>query len=332
MKIQEKTAILNYNNSIFGTIEPAMNAISLHANDLILFAHVVDAGSFTRASERTGLPKSTLSRRLSDLENEFGERLIQRSTRRLVLTDFGETMLEYARRLVDDTEAATALALHRQVAPQGTLRVSLLPEFRQLSIVQVVTEYSRRYPSVRLELDLSSRRVDIVAERYDVAVRAATQLPDDSSLVARHMVTLHNGLYASPTYLERYGTPTEPAQLIDHVGLVLVMGSGEKQVWNLSKGSERWEGLPMHTLSANSLGLQQALAAQDLGIVGLSERYAAPLVEKGVIQRILPEWCLPASNVWCVTPGRRLLPQRTLAFIEVFKEVLAANPYDVYVD
>src|SRR5690606_255989 len=120
-----------------------MSAISLHANDLILFAHVVDAGSFTRAAERTGLPKSTLSRRLSELENAFGERLIQRSTRRLVLTDFGETMLEYARRLVDDTEAATALALHRQVAPQGTLRVSLLPEFRQLSIVDVRSEERR---------------------------------------------------------------------------------------------------------------------------------------------------------------------------------------------
>jgi len=309
-----------------------MAAISLHANDLILFAHVVDAGSFTRASELTGLPKSTLSRRLSDLENAFGERLMQRSTRRLVLTDFGETMLEYARRLVDDTEAATALALHRQVAPQGVLRVSLLPEFRQLSIVSVVTEYSRRYPNVRLELDLSARRVDLIAERYDVAVRAADQLPDDSTLVARQMTTLHNGLYASPTYLKLRGTPQQPADLLDHVGLVLVTGGGEQQVWRLSNGTERWEGLPLHTLSANSLGLQQALAAQDIGIVGLSERYAASLVKQGVLQRILPSWSLPPSIVWCVTPGRRLLPQRTLAFIEVFKEILAENPTDASVD
>lgn len=309
-----------------------MAAISLHANDLILFAHVVDAGSFTRASELTGLPKSTLSRRLSDLENAFGERLMQRSTRRLVLTDFGETMLEYARRLVDDTEAATALALHRQVAPQGVLRVSLLPEFRQLSIVSVVTEYSRRYPNVRLELDLSARRVDLIAERYDVAVRAADQLPDDSSLVARRMTTLHNGLYASPTYLKLRGTPQQPADLLGHVGLVLVTGGGEQQVWRLSNGTERWEGLPLHTLSANSLGLQQALAAQDIGIVGLSERYAASLVRQGVLQRILPSWSLPPSIVWCVTPGRRLLPQRTLAFIEVFKETLADNPTDASVD
>ncbi|MFA7680449.1 MAG: LysR family transcriptional regulator, partial [Pigmentiphaga sp.] len=91
--------------------------MNLHANDLILFAHIVDAGSFTKAAEQTGLPKSTLSRRLTDLENEFGERLMQRSTRRLVLTDFGERILEHARRLQEETEAATALVLHRQVTP-----------------------------------------------------------------------------------------------------------------------------------------------------------------------------------------------------------------------
>src|SRR5690606_24362689 len=137
---------------------------------------------FTRASELTGLPKSTLSRRLSDLEDELGERLMQRSTRRLVLTDFGETILEHARRLIDETEAAAALAQHRQVTPHGTLRVSLPPEFRELAIVDVVMEFSRLYPNVRVELDLSARRVDIVTERFDVAVRAATQLPDDSAL------------------------------------------------------------------------------------------------------------------------------------------------------
>ncbi|NYT23907.1 LysR family transcriptional regulator [Alcaligenaceae bacterium] len=300
-----------------------MSAISLYANDLILFAHVVDAGSFTRASELTGLPKSTLSRRLSDLENEFGERLMQRSTRRLVLTDFGERMLEHARRLVDETDAATALAQHCQVTPQGTLRISLPPEFHELSLVRILTEFSTRYPDVRLELDLSARRVDLIAERFDIALRAATQLPDDSSLVARRITTLHNGLYASPGYLKRHGVPREPVDLPGHVGLVLVTSGGEQQLWRLSHGGEHWEGLPTHTLSANSMGLQQALAAQGLGIVGLSGRFAKALVEQGAIERILPEWSLPPTIVWCVTPGRRLLPQRTIAFVELLKTVLA---------
>lgn len=302
-----------------------MSAISLYANDLILFAHVVDAGSFTRAAELTGLPKSTLSRRISDLENALGERLMQRSTRRLALTEFGQSMLEYARRLVDDTEAAKALALHRQVKPQGTLRVSLPPEFNELSLVQVITRFSRQYPDVRLELDLSPRRVDLIAERFDLAVRVATHLPDDSSLVARHIITLGNGLYASPGYLKQRGNPAGPADLLNHVGLVLVTSGGEPQVWRLSSGSARWEGVPLHSLDANSVGLQQALAAQGLGIVGLSESFAQPLVDQGVLLRVLPEWALPATIVWCVTPGRRLLPQRTTAFIDTLKTVLAGG-------
>lgn len=309
-----------------------MTAINLYANDLILFAHVIDAGSFTRASELTGLPKSTLSRRLSDLENELGERLMQRSTRKLVLTDFGESILEHARRLVDETEAATALALHRQIAPHGTLRVSLPPEYRELSLVRVVTEFTRQYPNVRLELDLSSRRVDLIAERFDVAVRAATQLPDDSTLVARQITVLHNGLYASPRYLDRHGRPATPADLLDHAGLALVTSGGEQQVWRLSRETEHWEGLPANILSANSLGLQQALSVQGLGIVGLSEGYARSLLAQGALERVLPDWVLPPTTVWCVTPGRRLLPQRTMAFIELFRSVLnAADTRDVQI-
>ncbi|MBP6018037.1 MAG: LysR family transcriptional regulator [Burkholderiaceae bacterium] len=299
-----------------------MTAMTLYANDLILFAHIVEAGSFTRASELTGFPKSTLSRRLTDMENQFGERLMQRSTRRLVLTDFGLGMLEHARRLADEAEAATALALHRQVIPHGTLRVSLPPEFHELSLVDFLSEFSRQYPDVHLDLDLSARRVDLIAERFDVAVRVATQLPDDSSLVARRITTLHNGLYASPDYLKRHGTPQEPADVLQHAGLVLVVSGGEHQPWRLSRGAERWEGLPQRSLSANSMGLQQALSAQGLGIVGLSERFAQTLVKQGAIQRILPDWSLPPTTVWCVTPGRRLLPQRTIAFIELLKIVL----------
>ena len=300
-----------------------MSAIKLHANDLILFAHIVDAGSFTRASELTGLPKSTLSRRITDLENAFGERLMQRSTRRLALTEFGHSMMEYARRLVDDTEAAQALALHRQVKPQGLLRVSLPPEFNELNLVEVISRFTATYPDVRLELDLSSRRVDLISERFDLAVRVATQLPDDSALVARHITILRNGLYASPAYLAQRGVPQTPVDLLDHAGLVLVTSAGEHQAWRLSSGAARWEGLPLHTLAANSVGLQQALAAKGLGVVGISAMFAQPLLNAGALVRVLPEWELPSTVVWGVTPGRRLLPQRTLAFIDTLKVILA---------
>src|SRR5690606_4561084 len=195
--------------------------MSLTANDLILFAHVIEAGSFSQAADRLDMPKSTLSRRITQLENQLGERLLTRSTRKLTITDFGERILEHARRLQDETEAARSLALHRQVIPQGTLRVSLPPEFNELSVVPLMCEFRREYPQVRLELDLSSRRVDLIAERFDVAVRIADRLPDDSTLIARQAAVLHNGLYASPHYLARQGTPSTPADLDSHTGLIL---------------------------------------------------------------------------------------------------------------
>ncbi|TAN25606.1 MAG: LysR family transcriptional regulator [Castellaniella sp.] len=299
-----------------------MKALDLYANDLILFAHIAETGGFTAAADRLGLPKATLSRRLSSLENAFGERLMQRSTRRLVLTEFGKQMLVYAHHLTDENQEAASLALHRQASPQGTLRVSLPPEFHELSLVEILSKFAARYPDVRLELDLSARRVDLVAERFDLAVRVATHLPDDSSLVARHIVTLQNSLYASPAYLSRLGIPASPADLQGHVGLVVAGNSGDRQSWHLIRGEEHWDGLPERVVMANSLGLHEALAIEGMGIVGLSDHFARGPVGRGALRRVLPDWQLPALTIWCVTPGRRLLPQRTLAFMEVLNEVL----------
>src|SRR5699024_3467010 len=177
-------------------MEQQVSTLPLHADDLILFERIVDAGSFTRAAEHTGFPKATLSRRLARLEAAYGERLLQRSTRHLSVTEFGERMLEHARRLRDESAAANALALNRQLEPQGTLRVSLPPEFRQLPVAEVVQRFAELYPQVRMELDLSARQVDLVAERFDVAVRAAARLPDDGTLVARRISVQQNGLNA----------------------------------------------------------------------------------------------------------------------------------------
>lgn len=296
--------------------------MSLTANDLILFAHVIDAGSFSRAAERIDLPKSTLSRRITQLENQLGERLLTRSTRKLTITDFGERILEHARRLLEETEAARSLALHRQVVPQGVLRVSLPPEFRELSVVTLIQRFHQDYPQVRLELDLSARRVDLIAERFDVAVRIAGRLPDDSTLIARQVATLRNALYASPSYLAQHGTPKTPADLLQHVGLIVIPSSGDAQPWQLTRGSERWEGTPENMISSNALGLQQELAAEGMGIVGLSERFARSHVESGKLVPVLKEWSLPTVTAWCVMPGRRLLPERTRAFVELFKQIL----------
>ncbi len=297
--------------------------MSLDANDLILFAQVMETGSFSRAAERTGLPKSTLSRRITTLETKLGERLLTRSTRRLAITEFGERILEHARRLLEETEAASAMALHRQGVPRGVLRVSMPPDFVELDLTPFLLQFAASYPEVRLELDLSPRRVDLLAERFDLAVRVASRLPDDSTLVARKLCELENGLYASPAYLARYGVPEKPQDLLEHVGLRLIGGNGDALPWRLSRGAEQWEGVPDGPLAANSPRLQRDLARHGMGIVGIDDRFAQNWVEQGLLKRVLPEWALPTVTIWCVTPGRRLLPARTTAFIEMLRAALA---------
>lgn len=296
--------------------------MSLDANDLILFAQVMEAGSFSRAAERCGLPKSTLSRRITQLETKLGERLLTRSTRRLAITEFGEQILDHGKRLLEETEAASAMALHRQGTPRGVLRVSLPPDFAELDLTPLLLQYASSYPEVRLELDLSPRRVDLLAERFDLAVRAASRLPDDATLVARQLCAMQNSLYASPAYLARYGTPEQPGDLLGHICLGMISGTGEALPWQLARGTERWEGMPTGPLAANSRGLQRDLAAHGLGIVGLADRFAAKWVEQGLLKRVLPEWTLPTVTIWCVTPGRRLLPVRTTAFIDLLRTAM----------
>ena len=155
----------------------------LDPNDLLIFARVVDEGSFTAAAERLGLPKSTVSRRLSQLEERLGERLLLRTTRRLSITEFGSALLEHARQVDTEVEAVAALAESRQARPSGRLRVSMPNDFASLLLTDMLAAFSALHPAVTLELDLSPRRVDLLGENFDVAIRMG-ELPDDTLLAA----------------------------------------------------------------------------------------------------------------------------------------------------
>jgi DNA-binding transcriptional LysR family regulator len=296
--------------------------MELDANDLILFARVMEAGSMLGAAQRTGLPRSTISRRLSQLENALGERLLVRSTRRLGLTDFGEQVLDHARRLRGEIESASDMAQHRQATPRGVLRVSMAPDMVELDLVPLCLQFTADLPEVRIELDLSPRRVDLLAERFDLTLRAAESLPDDSTLVARKLAQFSHGLYASPAYIARHGTPAHPDELRDHVCLPLVSSSGMTVPWVLLRGAHRWQGNPTGPLAANSPRLQREFATHGVGIVALGNVYVHEFIRQGQLRRILPEWEMPAITIWCVTPGRRLLPSRTTAFIKYLKATI----------
>jgi DNA-binding transcriptional LysR family regulator len=301
--------------------------MELDANDLMLFAHVADAGSFSRAAEQVGLPKSTVSRRIAALETRLGERLLARSTRRLALTEFGQGIFDHARRLQEETEAAIAFAQHRQALPRGRLRVTMPPGFSDRLILSTFfLKFCADYPEVRLELDMSPRRVDLLAEQFDLAIRIASSLPDDATLVARRLADMPNSLYASPAYLNRYGRPQTPDDLLGHTGLQMLGSSGDIPLWRLQRGKEKWEGLPDGPLAANSVDLVMQLASHGLGIASFTDRFAMPAVEAGLLERVLPEWSGPQITVWAVMPGRKLMPTRTRVFLDsLIAELLACT-------
>ena len=290
------------------------------ANDLILFVRVVDAGSFSQAAERAHLPKSTLSRRLTLLEEALGEKLFVRSTRRVAITAFGERILEHARRLVDETEEVAALAQHRQETPHGDLRVSMPPDLIEFDFVAFCQAFQARYPAVRLRIDLSPRRVDLLSERFDVAVRAAQHLPDDTTLVARKLFDVGQGLFACPDYLAEHGTPATPDDLVEHACLAYAGHDGTTLPWVLARGDARWEQVVQGPLVCNSPRLQREMAYRGAGIAALPVDAALrDWIGNGRLRRVLPDWSLPTASLWCVMPGRRLMPARTRVFVDMLK-------------
>ncbi|TAH41742.1 MAG: LysR family transcriptional regulator [Betaproteobacteria bacterium] len=293
-------------------------------NDLLIFARVADVGSFSRAADRLGLPKSTVSRRIALLEERLGERLMLRTTRRLTLTEFGQHLLEHARQVASEVDAVRALAEHRQARPSGRLRVSMPSDLANLLLTDMLAAFIALHPAVSLELDLSPRRVDLLGENFDIALRMG-ELPDDALLAARRIAIFPNGLYAAPSYLAEHGEPAVPDDLADHQSLRLLGRNGEPIPWTLLRGDERWEGLPPGRSTANSPELLIRLARAGAGIAAVPEFAANPRVRRGELRRVLPDWCLPSHTAWAVFPGRRLMPAKTRAFIDMLQAAMAGD-------
>ncbi len=292
--------------------------MNLEANDLLLFARVVDEGSFSRAAKRLGLPKSTLSRRITALETQLGERLILRTTRKLSVTDFGQAVLQHAQQVTSEVEATMALAQHRQIEPSGRLRVSMPSDLVNHVLANLLAKFIAQYPAIALELDLSARRVDLIGENFDVAIRMG-DLPDDATLAARKLAVFSVGLYASPEYLQQHGQPYEPEALMEHNSLRILTRSGEPALWRLTRGAQSWQGSPPARASANSPETLIHLARQGLGITMLSDHFAYKLVQAGELVQVLGDWQIAPVNAWAVFPGRRLMPARTRVFLDALQ-------------
>lgn len=283
-------------------------------NDIALFVNVVRAGSFAEAGRRLGMPPSTASRRVQTLEAALGARLMQRTTRRLVLTDAGRNFFA---RSADQVDALLRVA--DQVASDadevaGRVRVAAPADFFNWFPADAVARFTEAHPRVRLEFELNDARVDLLGEGIDVAMRGADH---DPSLIARKLGTSHATLVASPVYLAARGEPALPRDLAAHDCITAPARGGPKTVWRLV-GSRR-AASPVEVdgpFQANTASAQLAGALAGLGIALLPAAMTAPHVVAGRLKDVLSDYATGLSGVHLVYHSRRQLPRAVSAFID----------------
>ena len=284
-------------------------------NDMALFVEVVKARSFRRAAEVIGMPNSTLSRRIGALEKAIGLRLLHRTTRRIELTEAGQLYFERSKRIVDEARLAHEQLGEMLAQPSGLLRVSLPVDFGTIYLAPLITEFAQRYPGISFEFDLTPRRVDLVTEPFDVAIRMGELA--DSHLIARLLARLPRYLYASPRYLELFGEPKKPDDLAKHQCLCMPRAND----WTLDDGTKKVEIAVGGRFALNSVGMIRRLATLDLGIALHAEAIVADDLAAGRLRRVLPNWQASPISVYAITETR-LLPAKTQRFIEFLGERL----------
>ncbi|KJK14922.1 LysR family transcriptional regulator [Burkholderiaceae bacterium 16] len=284
-------------------------------NDMALFVEVVKAKGFRSAGEAMGVPNSTLSRRISGLEKAIGLRLLHRTTRKIELTEAGQIYFERCKRIVDEARLAHEQLGEMLAQPSGVLRASLPVDFAVTYLAPLIAEFAGLYPGITFDFDLTPRRVDLVSEPFDVAIRMGES--ESSQLIARTLASLTTYLYASPGYLERSGEPAKPADLARHECLgILKAGS-----WTLHDGERATTVSVGSRFTLNSVGMIRRLATLDMGIILMPEEIVADDLASGKLRRIMRAWHGTPMPVYAITETR-LLPAKTQRFIEFLRERL----------
>ena len=294
-------------------------------NEILVFAKVVQAGSFVRAARQLDMPKSTVSRKVVELEARLGARLLERTTRTLRLTDMGRAYFVHAERILLELEAAEAAVGQLQEAPRGALRVSAPLNFLQLGAIS--ERFLTRYPEVQLEIVCSDRIVDLIAEGFDVAVRVGRLA--DSTLIARPLATMRNVLVASPGLLERLGSPGSPEQL-PRWPCIAFGGVAERASWELlSAGGKTASVRISPRFIVNEFDVLGGAAVSGLGIALLPENRCVDDVRAGRLLRVLPQWSSIERPLQAVYPSGRHLSPKLAAFLAHLAESFSPPPWEL---
>lgn len=284
-------------------------------NGMMLFAAVVRAKGFSQAARETGMPKSTISRKVARLEEQLGVRLLQRDTRNLSLTQVGALFYQHCISIRDEIEAAKATIENTNNDVSGSLRIAIPVSFSQELIANLCSSFMRLYPNVELDVQFTDSEVGLVGEGYDIAIQYGPL--QSSDLVARLLFERKPILVASPGYLKANGTPATPQELANHDGILLGT-SRSAPIWPLGKGNRKTMVSFKRKVRVNSAVMVKKLAQDDFGIAMLSNTVCKNELASGSLVPILQEWPIEAFKVYGVYSSRRQLATNISVFLDFF--------------
>ncbi|RUW91420.1 MULTISPECIES: LysR family transcriptional regulator [unclassified Mesorhizobium] len=286
-------------------------------NDVIVFARVVEAGSFTAAARLLAMPKTSVSRRVAALEREVGVRLLQRTTRSLNLTDAGRLYYEQSSQGLRTIEEANLRLAEARAEPSGTIRISAPVGFGGYFLIRAVVDFLALYPKTNVELRLTDDKLNLVEDGIDLAFRTGTL--QDSTLIARKLGAARRLLCASPDYLARYGMPEGPADLARH-RCVIAGPSASGAHWVLDGPQGQETVVVTGRFAANEMQAVLAAALAGFGVAQLPQAMAEGLIDQGRLQRVLEDYTTPAGGLHVLYPSSRHLSPLVKAFIELAAE------------
>ena len=291
-------------------------------NDYFFYVHVIEKKGFAPAGRALGIPKSRLSRHISQLEEKLGVRLIQRTSRQFKVTDIGKTLYQHARKAVDEIEAANAAVEQNLNILSGKIRVSCSVGMAQFALCDIVTRFIKKHPHVEIIQQVTNQTVDLVEHGIDMAVRAHSNALPDSALIQRRLAKVDWGLYASPDYLALSGTPTNPNQLEKHAGLKLGW-KPETGVWTLQNKEGSNFSIPYHPrLCSDDMVTLKNAASAGLGIVGLPLYVCREEVRFSQLVRVLPDWTAGNAEISLLMPSRQGVAPTVSTFANYLKKEL----------
>lgn len=294
-------------------------------NDYYWFALVVEHNGFSATERATDIPKSKLSRRVQQLEQDLGVRLIQRTSRQFAVTDIGRNIYRHAQAMRVEMQAAEDIVHQMSVTPRGVVRVSVPVSIAQNELAQLLPAFLKKYPDIQIQLTISNRRVDLINEGIDIALRVRSNLDQDNSFIIRRFGQIHQFLVASTSYLNQFGRPENPEQLIQHA--TLSMDEDEShQHWELQDPNGMMHRIKINPkLRGSDLQMLSHFVDEGLGIALLPASLTAAQVRSGLLEIVLSGWTVPQGTFHAVYPSKRgLLPA-----VRVFIEYLATHMPDV---